>query len=229
MPKRKRTNKKRKIYRAKRRKPAWKRRTTIQKGLGFSDGQIVKMRYVEEFQLDPGLGTVASYIFRANGLYDPNYTGAGHQPYGFDQWMTYYNQFTVLGSKITALFRNYGAAAADGVMVGLQLKDSAVVDQTNPNDIVEQGRSVWRLMQPAGGTRDQVTLRKGFSTKKFFQAPNSLDDIYRGSASADPAEQAFFHVIAGGFNASDNPGPLRCQIIMDYIVKLNGPKPLVSS
>ena len=102
MPKRKRST--RKIYRAKRRKPDWRKRTTIQKGLGFSDGQIVKMRYVEEFELNPGLGSVASYVFRANGLYDPNYTGAGHQPYGFDQWMTYYNQFTVLGSKMKAIF-----------------------------------------------------------------------------------------------------------------------------
>lgn len=219
----------RKIYRAKRRKPAWKRKTTIQKGLGFSDGQIVRMRYVEEFALDPGLGSVASYIFRANGLYDPNFSGTGHQPYGFDQWMTYYNQFTVLGSRIKAIFRNYSSASANGIMVGLQLKDSATVDQTNPNDIIEQGRSKWRLLQPAGGTGDQQTVVKGFSTKRFFQCRDDLDDIYRGSASADPTEQAYYHVIAGGFNASDDPVAIRCQVIIDYAVKLNGPKPLVSS
>lgn len=214
-------------YRKKNKK--WQKNTTIQKGLGFSDGQIVKMRYVEEFELNPGIGTVASYIFRANGLYDPNYTGSGHQPYGFDQWMTYYNQFTVLGSKVRATFRNYNSSLGDGVMVGIQLKDSAVVDNNNSNKIIEQGRSTWRLMQPAGGTHDQRTLHKGFSTKGFFQARDNLDDIYRGSSSADPSEQAYFHIIAGGFNLSDDPAALRCQVIIDYIVKLNGPKPLVSS
>lgn len=43
-------------------------------------------RYVEGFiDLNPGaLGSNAPYTFSANGLYDPNITGSGHQPIGFD-------------------------------------------------------------------------------------------------------------------------------------------------
>lgn len=219
----------RKIYKAKRRKKPWRQQTSIQKGLGFSNGQIVKMRYVGEFFMNPGLGSVASHIFRANGLYDPDYTSSGHQPYGFDQWMTYYNQFTVLGSKCTARFLNYQGTSGNACMVGIQLKDTATVDNTNPNDIIEQGRSKWTLIQPFGGTRDQAMVTKGFSTKKYYQAYNSLDDIYRGSALADPTEQAYFHIIAGGFDPSSDPTGLRVHVVIDYVVKLNGPKPLVSS
>ena len=187
------------------------------------------MRYVEEFSLNPGTGAVASYIFRANGLYDPNYTGSGHQPYGFDQWMTYYNQFTVLGSKCTARFMNYLNTSGNAVMCGIQLKDSAVVDNTNPTEIIEQGRSKWQLIQPQGGSKDQCRITKGFSTKKFFQAPNNLDDIYRGSDAADPTEQAYYHIIAGGFDPGSDPSLVLAHVVIDYVVKLNGPKPLVSS
>lgn len=42
------------------------------------------------------------YRFRGNSLYDPDYTGIGVQPYGFDQLCpTFYNNYNVRGSKIT--------------------------------------------------------------------------------------------------------------------------------
>lgn len=43
-----------------------------------------------------------SYVFRGNSLYDPNYTGVGAQPYGFDQLCpTFYQNYNVKSSKIT--------------------------------------------------------------------------------------------------------------------------------
>ena len=39
-----------------------------------------------------------------NSLFDPNRTGTGHQPYGFDQLSTFYNRYYVTGSKMTVTF-----------------------------------------------------------------------------------------------------------------------------
>lgn len=38
-------------------------------------------------------GVVGSYVFQINGPYDPNVTGIGHQPLGFDQLMLMYEHY----------------------------------------------------------------------------------------------------------------------------------------
>lgn len=40
-------------------------------------------------------GAEFDYVFRANSLFDPDLTGTGHQPRGFDQWATFYGQYKV--------------------------------------------------------------------------------------------------------------------------------------
>ena len=40
---------------------------------------------------------------------DPNHTGVGHQPLYFDQLMTIYNHYIVIGAKITVKFTAYPA------------------------------------------------------------------------------------------------------------------------
>lgn len=63
---------------------------------------MVRLRYVQEVQLDAGTGTYSQNLFRCNSLFDPDYTGVGHQPKGFDEWAGVYNHYTVMKSTITA-------------------------------------------------------------------------------------------------------------------------------
>ncbi len=61
--------------------------------------------YTDEINLDPGVAGVAAYhSFRANDCFDPDETGVGHQPRGFDQIIPMYEHFTVIGSKMKATF-----------------------------------------------------------------------------------------------------------------------------
>jgi len=47
--------------------------------------------------LNPAIGAAAGYVFNLNSLHDPNTSGVGHQPTGFDQLIAIYEQllFTV--------------------------------------------------------------------------------------------------------------------------------------
>jgi len=72
----------------------------------FGKSKTCKHRYSTFFSLNPGVGVSADRIFMANGMYDTDVSGTGHQPYGYDTLATQYNQWTVLRSKITVTVYN---------------------------------------------------------------------------------------------------------------------------
>lgn len=47
------------------------------------------------------VGTTTRNVYRANDLYDPDSTGTGHQPSGFDQLTPFYGRFYVTSSRIS--------------------------------------------------------------------------------------------------------------------------------
>lgn len=47
-------------------------------------------------------GAIQEIEFRANGMYDPEVSLGGHQPYGFDQLCSQYAKWTVISSTCTA-------------------------------------------------------------------------------------------------------------------------------
>lgn len=61
------------------------------------DRMEVKLRYSEVFNLAPA----SPWVFEnyCTSLYDPYVSGVGGQPAGFDQWMAFYQNFTVRGVR----------------------------------------------------------------------------------------------------------------------------------
>ncbi len=62
----------------------------------------VVLRYSERVTLTNTSGVFNSYVFTGNGAYDPNVTGTGAQPMGFDQWSTLFTRYRVIASTILA-------------------------------------------------------------------------------------------------------------------------------
>ncbi len=56
----------------------------------------MQQRYQEQFRAASSLGVPATYSFRLNSLFDPNYTTTGHQPLYFDQMAALYSFYKVL-------------------------------------------------------------------------------------------------------------------------------------
>ena len=67
---------------------------------GFPPLMKVDLHYESLVTLMPG-AAVASYVFRGNSLFDPDYTGTGHQPRYYDQLTPIYGRYKVLRSAIT--------------------------------------------------------------------------------------------------------------------------------
>ncbi|WP_219929646.1 hypothetical protein, partial [Achromobacter pulmonis] len=66
----------------------------------FGNKFTCRMIYAERaFTVNPGVGgTVDTHIFRANSVYDPDESGVGHQPTGFDQLMEFFQYYTVVAA-----------------------------------------------------------------------------------------------------------------------------------
>lgn len=185
------------------------------------------LRYFENnLTIDPTVGGLAAnYVFSANGLYDPNITGVGHQPLSFDQYMAMYDHFTVIGSKITVFARN--GDESYGQMVGVRYSDSATVE-SDPRTLIENGRCVYRLMDE-GDESDACSVSMGLNIGKVLGRKSVLDeDDLRGGAGGNPAEQAYWHVFAFPDSAVDS-GAIRFSVQIDYIAVFSEPKLLALS
>lgn len=188
-----------------------------------------KLRYVQDVLLSSTSGAVSLYQFRANSIYDPDYTGAGHQPMRFDEMAKFYANYTVVGSKITIKhLGNSSGVIAQKLIV--YLNDTNVTGLTYLNDLIEQGRCKYMLTSDNSSGSAQRKLSLGFSAKKFFGVTNVKDNEERiGSAvTGNPSDQALFVI---GMQPID--GTSTCyswvNVTVEYLVWFSQPLQLASS
>lgn len=160
---------------------------------GFPASAFTTLKYVQSGSLNPGVaGVNAVQVFRANGMYDPDYTGAGHQPRGFDEWMAIYDHYFVKRSKIVVEFHN-GDGSLE-VMCGVALRDDFATE-TDPNNYQEQD-SAGRMLGRVGSSHNHAMLTKYFtySTQNYAKYTTEQN---KGSVSSNPTEQSYFHCWVG--------------------------------
>lgn len=202
-----------------------------QMSVGFPKTTVVKHRYVDAFSINPSLGNVGYHWFRANSLYDPDVTGAGHQPLGFDQWSTFYNHYIVIGAKIKATF----SLAATGTEVGSIMVAGVVLsdNSSGPTDVptlIEQSNSNKKYSYFNLSDRPK-TVSKGYSAKRFYNLTNISDNQTRlgSNVSGNPAEFAYFGVYVGNANTSIDCPNILVMVQIDFIALYSEPKLLPQS
>lgn len=165
--------------------------------LPFGQSQKINHRYLENIQLVTNLGNPAIYSFRLNSLYDPNYTGAGHQPIGFDQLTPIFNSYTVIGARANIKVWNRNASEFQGWGAYLS-EDSNALAPNGIQGMLEQGALKYVILPPGGtGSNPQVrNISFRVSMKKFLKVSNIMDaEELRGSATTNPNRVLYLHVI----------------------------------
>lgn len=214
----KRYRRKRRAYRKKRYS---KRRMLSLSKAPIPNKFATKLRYADYHTIDPGAAGIAGvFIISANGLFDPNITGVGHQPRGFDQWMTMFDHYTVIGSKITVRFISVNNTEC--LKVGVNLRDGTSTTQ-NPNDY-EEGRNVKTQLINSNLNEEHRTIKLTFSAKKFLGISKPMSNgLVRGTSGANPSEQAYFHIWGAPLSNND-AGSFKIQYWIDYLVVFTEPK-----
>lgn len=80
---------------------------------GIPDKMIVKMNYEDVYNITPP----GQRQWRLNSIFDPDYTGVGHQPRGHDQWQAFYQSYRVFAFKAHFFVNNTDSTGA--IAVGL--------------------------------------------------------------------------------------------------------------
>jgi hypothetical protein len=151
------------------------------------------MAYGGSYPLAGGANLYAGQVFRMNGMYDPDETGGGHQPRGFDQLVSStgpYTKFTVTRCEVTVVFKN---GTADSAIVGILAGNYAVAtdDVDTITEAFERSNIVWKSVMPTGQTGQNAQLSASYDVAQFMGRPNILyDSDLAGSSAADPADQA---------------------------------------
>lgn len=156
------------------------------------DQLFVKLKYAQPLKLSGT--TTANNTFRANSCYDPDLTGTGHQPMGYDQWSNFYKRVRVHGAMFKYQFHNSGTKATTVYMYPSKDSTSALGTAA-----VEQAMAKTLVVAPATGS-DLKTVTQYVDIRKFVGADinGSLD--FSHNTGANPSTNLFMQI---GCNITD--------------------------
>lgn len=172
-------------------------------------------------------GTVTNYKFNANGMFDPDNTGAGHQPYYFDQLSGIYDHYTVTWSKITIR-----ACPTTDAYLPMQIALSTNDDTTQTNNTLygqaEQNEGSWALIPTSSANGNVTRLSCTWNAKTYFGGDPLSNDNLQGTSAANPVETTIYSI---GLQSCDGVvnANVFIQVEIDYIAIWDELKDVASS
>ena len=190
----------------------------------LSTKQDAKLIYAEPgIVLNSTSGICGVRVFQLNSLFDPDLTGVGHQPVGYDQLMALYEEYLVkaVRYKITC----QSTSDNNEIIVGVSINDNSTTQQ-DPRVYMENGMTNWQVISRIGSgnnTKDfsgYIDLSKvhGVSYKEYL-----AETAYKGSQFANPTEGAFLHVWIVAANQSASVGAV-AHVELTYSSEFSGGK-----
>lgn len=217
------------VTRYRKKKTYRKKKSYIPLGL-YEKSRLCRLRYCEEILINAGAGVLATHNFIANGLFDPNQTGVGHQPKCFDQAMLAYNHYQVLGSRMTATYLPFQTTNMIPSQCGIHLSDTTgVIGAYSLEQIYESRLINPKAIKTINNKEGRNTvLSCNFSSKKMFGKASHGSDRLRGSSSTNPTEQAVFQLFQYSVGGN-NPDSVTFMVQIDYVVLFSELKPVPQS
>ena len=222
----------RKTMKTKRRRKARMYKKPQLKIGGFSNREIVKLRYVETQTINPGAGPSMNVVtYKANDAHQPG--TSTHQPSNYDRWERIYSRYTVVGAKM----RVYPIVTTNTNVIPRTLITclshdggdiSSIFAAGGLNNLIEQPNLRTNLKYSISGVNNQQYngLPIKFSAKKYFGTKNIVGTTpYQAGVGGPPSNLAYFEIGYGSADGANDPGAMTCRVIIDYYVVFSELKP----
>lgn len=183
---------------------------------GFPTKIITILRYIDLYGLTSTAGGIAQQVFSLNSVFDPDVTGVGHQPLYFDRYAAIYNNYRVLGSRITAQISPTGLVAASGpFLMGINgTFTSATLGAASINRM-EQNDAISKMFNQDERTAE---LSFAFSPEIKLGRPSG-DDTVGAPVTSNPSLQYYANVWFSDMNGQTTSAILR--IMIEYTVEFH--------
>ncbi len=192
---------------------------------GFPQEYKTTLRYKEAINLDPTAGQFKTYLYRANGLYDPNYTGTGHQPMGYDNLAAMYSHYCVTKSrmKLTQI-----TAPANPVCFGVLVSDQNGSSGPWPA-VTEQNPNIVQYLMPTQGSLSKLVVKKEWDLLKMTGVRDGISSGYSSAVGADPSDTQYFIIFLQALDQSTDVAAMWYVVEIEYEVTFTVRKEMVSS
>lgn len=183
---------------------------------------ICKMKYCETNLTNLATG---QYLYNINSIYDPDRTGAGHQPYGFDNLALLYNRYRVIkcGWRIESPVTN----GSDYRAIHAIASNDPGITWGTAGYIRENPRCKYVTCNPGGG----APVLKGWVSMPSLTgrttAQYMADDRYSADVLNNPAEAGILYVMTT--NSNGNPVQAPIQVTLEYTVEFFDVKHVIQS
>lgn len=172
----------------------------------FAQRYICKMKYAEiRTVAGPIGGGLVQYNWNLNSIYDPNLSGIGHQPYGYDQLADLYNRYRVFRVDYAISAYNTDGSVNYSVIAALPANE-ALTGTLGVSEIMENPRAKYITQAPNAALK---VLKGSISLPSLVgrsKAQYLADDRYQAQWASSPAEQAVLNVMAGTISGSGGNG-----------------------
>lgn len=200
--------------------------TTVNRSLQpFPNRYICKMKYSTNVTTDAVTG---QYVFNLNSLYDPDRTGIGHQPYGYDNLALLYNRYRVISCGWRIVQPAGGFQGPATMIAAIPNNDLSIV-YVDAGQMCENPRTKYVIQNPGGA----ITPLKGKSyiptlvgrTKAQYMA----DDHYQSVVTTSPIELALLYVQSFSPSSGAVAPGVAIQVVLEYTVEFFDVKHVVQS
>lgn len=163
--------------------------------------------------------------FRGNSLFDPDYTGVGVQPYGYDNLCganCSFGKYLVYASKITVYPHVFnvtdlptGTTGAWNIKVLLWPSQNVTTTYKDFEDVMRMPYAKMRCIENADDAGGNNILTRYVSTRKMWPGSKGLQEVdFSAAYNANPLNEWFWNIQA------DSTGfALPCSIYMDIKIK----------
>jgi len=208
-------------YRAKR-----VRKTAIPRSLRFPVPSKMRsvLRFSEQVNITIPAAASTWYTYSANGMFDVNITGVGHQPAGFDQLMLLYGKFCVEKSIIKVTFSQESTANYNS-LVGITTSTD-VIATTDFRRYTENPLCSYDVIK---SPQKITTVTQTFNGLDFFNKGYQSDTDKNGTSTSNPAELVYFNCFGQPSNPGNTAGSTQLQVQIEYHALFSDPVALQGS
>lgn len=182
---------------------------------------VYRFVYTEAVSLSSAASQGAHHTFSLNNLYDPNISGTGYQPIGFDQMSQFWLNYRVMQVRVCADF-----APVPGAIESNQVGFYPSGLQTLPADFnawLVQPHARTSIMSAAGGPghkRITAVIRPwqvlGIKRQNYMS-----ENDYLSSSTGGPLRPCYLHVFAQAIGKVDTSAGVR--IFLEYTALASQP------